>query len=368
MNKLPKSLYIHIPFCSQICSYCDFPKLLAATGFQTRYLDALEKELFLIPNNELNTIYIGGGTPTSLSDMQLEGLLNFVSSRFHAKKEYTIEANPESLTPSKIDLIKKYGINRVSLGVQSFKKESLRLLNRSHSKEDVINAVHLLQQSGIDNINLDFIFGLKEESTDDINENISIASELKVKHISYYSLQIEKGTKLFKTPEVCLDDDGLADDYSFIVEKLAEKGYRRYEVSNFSVPGFESVHNLTYWHNEPYYAAGLGATSYVDGTRIKRTLNISKYLQSCDAILETSHEDMADQEFNYLMLNLRLESGFSLKEFFSRYHHSFLTAYANEIKRLSKSLVIGQGRVCVAKDKFFVLDAILVDLLHFKKE
>jgi oxygen-independent coproporphyrinogen-3 oxidase len=368
MKKSVPALYIHIPFCNSICSYCDFPKLLSKTNYQDAYIQRLILELSKIDQKEFETIYIGGGTPSSLSLEQLELLLSFIESRFQVNKEYSFEANPESLSLEKIQLLKKHKVNRVSLGVQTFNEESLKLLNRKHTKKDVFECVSNLQSQGITNINLDFIFGLKIENQSDYLNNILTASKLGVKHISYYSLQIEEGTKLFKTPDVRKDPDDLADDYEYIVKALRENGYHQYEVSNFSLENFESKHNLTYWRNQEYYGIGLGATGLVDSHRIAQNRNILKFIENKDTVLSDVCEDLEETEFNYLMLNLRLVQGFALDEFKEIFKKDFLQAYKSELEDLKDDLIITDKRVSVVPQKLFILDAILVDLLHFKEQ
>jgi oxygen-independent coproporphyrinogen-3 oxidase len=366
MASSPQALYIHIPFCDSICSYCDFPKYLSSTNLQKRYLSALKEELRKINQKELKTCYIGGGTPSSLSPTLLEDLLSFVKNKFVISGEFTLEANPENLSEEKIKILASSGINRVSLGVQTFNKDILTYLNRKHSKEDVFSAVRNLHKQGIDNINLDFIYGIKGMKKEDVKEDILLASDLDVRHVSFYALQIEQGTPLFYQKDPGEEDDEMADQYEYLVQELYKKGFRRYEVSNFAQEGYQSAHNLTYWHNEEYYAAGLGATSLVDHIRIRRTRNIEKYLTQKDYFESVIKEDEEDREFNYLMLNLRLEEGFSLKDFSLQFHKDFLKDYAPEIEKNRDFLNITSERVALRKDKLFILDSILTDLLHFK--
>lgn len=366
-NQVP-ALYIHIPFCDSICSYCDFPKMLSCSSFQDKYIDKLIYQLENIEQHNFETIYIGGGTPSSLSVPQLDRLLSFIAHKFDYTAEFSFEANPENLNLEKIELLRRYGISRVSLGVQTFNKDSLHLLNRKHTKEDVVTCVKNLQQCGIENINLDFIFGLRIEKFSDYLNNIRLAFKLGVKHISYYALQIEKGTKLYAVPEIRKDSDELADDYDYIVNKLAEYNYQRYEISNFCQRGFESRHNLVYWNNREYYGIGLGATGYIDHYRLVQTRNIKKYIDDVDTFASRTHEDKNEDEFTFLMLNLRLEQGFSLSEFKKVFKKDFLQVYQKELVDLQNDFIIDDKSVRIRPDKFFILDAILVDLLHFEKE
>jgi oxygen-independent coproporphyrinogen-3 oxidase len=361
----PSALYIHIPFCRSICSYCDFPKLLGQEASEKAYLSALEKELLTIPAGKMRTIYFGGGTPSALAAPLLKEILSFVSQRFGPAEEFSLEANPETVDEEKVQILKETGVSRVSLGAQSFDPDILKILGRSNCLEaSVRQAVRLLQQAGITNLNIDFIYGLQAEKKDHIRQEIRQAASWGLKHLSAYALQIEKGTPLFYRPETVKDDDGLADDYDLVRQEAESAGFKRYEVSNFACPGFESRHNLTYWHGDPYYAAGLGAVSFVDGVRLTRTRNIRKYLAG-DFEEKEEKEDPADQEFDFLMLNLRLEKGFALTEFQQRFHKDFLVAYQERIKKIP-DLEISGGRVFLKPDSLYILDAVLLDLLDFK--
>jgi oxygen-independent coproporphyrinogen-3 oxidase len=369
MPNKPQALYIHIPFCDHICSYCDFPKYLSSRQKEESYLSALKKELNGIDETDLNTVYIGGGTPSALEPPLLTDLLSFINSKFKIHEEFTLEGNPESLSEEKAQILFNYGVNRVSLGVQSLSGEVLKDLGRlPESQKLAEEAIANLHRAGIFNLNVDFIYGMEKEKDADLQKDVNWALEQKVTHVSAYSIQIEKGTKLYSQPGLTKEEDGLADDYALLVESLEKAGFQRYEVSNFAKPGFESKHNLTYWHNEEYYAAGLGAVSYVKGLRATRTRNLNKYLAGQEIIDNCQQDDLADREFNYLMLNLRLTEGFSLADFQEKFHKDFMKSYQKELLMAQDRLKIENGRVKVKKDSLYVLDAILVDLLHFKEE
>lgn len=362
-----KSLYVHIPFCDHICSYCDFPKLLSSTNFEKSYLDALIREIESYHIDNLDTMFIGGGTPTALKDEDLETLLRYLHSKFNDLKEFSIEANPESLTESKLDLLSKYGVTRISIGVQTFNSYILQLLNRHHTEEDVIRAIESLKKYSFNSFNLDFIYGIPFQTFDMFKEDVEKAIALNPTHLSFYPLQIEEGTifgnKRIEEP----DSDLLADEYNYLLMRLKDAGYERYEVSNFAKKGYECLHNLTYWHNEDYYAAGLGATSKVDNVRAKRTLSINKYVEG-DYFSLKEVEDIADSEFDYLMLNLRLDEGFLREEFSNIYNQDFLVKYSDNINNVKEYLEIDEKRVRVKPEYIYILDSILVDLLHFKED
>ena len=358
------SLYIHIPFCDCICSYCDFPKILSSTKFQDKYLKTLIDEIdsFNIEDNSLKTIYIGGGTPSSLNIEQLDYLLSYLHRRFQNVEEFSFEANPESLTEDKIVILKKYGVNRVSLGVQSIDDSLLKLMNRRHNKFDVMQCITNLRKHGIDNFNLDFIYGINEREESFIDADIDFAINSKSTHLSFYSLQVEEGTLLYNKGFCSLDDDKMATLYEKINSRLEQAGYYRYEVSNFAKPGFESKHNLTYWHDEEYYAAGLGASSYVGNKRHTNTKSMTEYLKN-----NSKAEDITitegDEEFEFLMLNLRLVSGFSLQVFNERFKKDFLTSYKDNIEKVKDYVEVYDGFFRIKKEYIYTMDSILLELL-----
>lgn len=358
------SLYIHIPFCDHICAYCDFPKQLIQYSKTEEYLNALIDEIneLKIPDDQLRTIYIGGGTPTSLSLSQLEILLFYLKSHFKKLDEFTIEANPEGLNFEKLQLIKQSGINRISLGVQSSSNRILEKLGRHHFRKDVVNAVDMIKKIGIYNFNLDFIYGLENTSINDVKNDLEFALSLQPKHLSFYSLQIEPNTYFYINKTNTVSDDELADIYAYISKTLEENSFVHYEISNFALPGFESKHNLTYWHDQQYYAVGLGASSYVGNKRETNTLSMKKYLEK-KLDKKTEFISKKDEEFEFIMLNLRLKEGFSLSEYFDRFNIDFLQKYRDKIAKEKEYLIIKNGRVSVKPSYFYILDTIFLNLI-----
>ena len=364
MSDTPKALYVHIPFCDRICSYCDFAKVLCNTFSEEAYLDRLFKELdeWKIPFDSLDTIYIGGGTPSSLSKENLRRLLSTLHERFLHVKEFTMEANPESLSTEKIQICLENGVNRISLGAQSGDDKTLSLLRRSHSIEDLLCCCDNLHKAGLDNFNLDFIYGLPSMTMEDLKRDIDLSLSLKSKHLSYYALQIEEGTLLYNQKVHALDDDRMREMYDFILKELEKEGYFRYEVSNFARKGYESLHNLTYWHDEQYYAIGLSAASYIGSRRLVNTRSMNHYLAG-DYHRNIDIIDEKGEEFEFLMLNLRLASGFSIQHFNSRFHKDFLVFYKKEIKKVKDYIEIVDGYFRIRKEYLYTMDAILLDLL-----
>lgn len=360
------SLYVHIPFCENICSYCDFPKVYINTFSTKDYIDILIQELEENKiTNKLKTIYIGGGTPSVLPSSLLEKLLSKLSSYLDKENEFSIEVNPESVDINKINIFKKYGINRVSIGVESFCKSKKRILERNHSNKQVINVVKLLKQGGINNINLDFIYGTKNDGINIVNKDIKLIKKLNIPHVSYYSLQIEKNTKLYNLKEETCSDIKMEKLYFHINNKLKKLGFNHYEISNWAKDNFKSAHNLVYWDDKEYYAIGLGASSYIGNKRITNTKSMTNYLNKKfnrkEEIL-----DISDQEFEFIMLGLRKLEGISLNEYKSRFNKDFLSSYKNKIEKLKTYLNIGLEYISIKEEYVYIMNTILVELLNFK--
>ncbi len=362
------SLYIHIPFCKHICAYCDFPKVVSDCFPHDKYIDSLIEEIdsLHIKDNSLKTVYIGGGTPTALDVSSFRRLISYIYSRFQNLEEFTLEANPESIDEERCRIMKECHVNRVSLGVEVNDPQLLDVLGRKHTKEDVVRSLSLLREHGINNINLDFIYSLPSEDDSYIDKDIELIKELDPQHVSFYSLQIEEGT-LFYNRKVSTDDDRSADQYEEITEKLEKLGYTRYEVSNFAKEGFESKHNKVYWHDEGYYAAGLGASGYYpsyyenrDGRRYTNSRSLTRYIKR-EGIYE-ERITKKDEEFEYIMLNLRLREGFSLKDFKERFGYDFLVEYREKIDEVKEYLTIDE-RVRIKPEYTFVMDAVLLKIL-----
>jgi len=357
-----KSAYIHIPFCNNICSYCDFCKLLYNKDFVKKYLDALEKEIKMHYKGEiLDTIYIGGGTPSSLSIVELNELFSIIKV-FKLSKEYefTFEVNIEDITEEKLEILKENKVNRLSIGIESFNDKYLKYLGRNYTSDIISERVELAKKY-FDNINVDLMYALKNESLNDLEEDIDKILKLDIKHISCYSLIIEKNTKLYIDNTKYISDDLDSDMYDLIDKKLENK-YHRYEVSNYSITSYESRHNLTYWKNNEYYGFGLGAAGYIDNIRYTNTRNLSKYISGSYERQEEvlTKEDKIKYEF---ILGLRLTSGINKDNFNKKYGINI-----NEIEiikeLIDKGLLIDDKiNIYVPKKYFYVLNDILVNFV-----
>ena len=332
MNKA-KALYIHIPFCEKICDYCDFTKLQYFRHFAVNYLEALQKEIENYHIGQLETIYVGGGTPTALEDDLFETLLEIIKPYAEGVKEYTFEANPESLSEKKIVLLSQYGVNRVSIGVQSTNDEILKYINRNHTFKEVVDAVNNLKKHGINSINVDLILGLPHTNKKYLLEDLMNIDSLNVSHLSCYALTIHPHTVLFNKGFNEESDDKMREYYDIVQNYLFNTDFIHYEVSNWAKPGKESLHNLTYWRNEPYYGVGLGASGYLDNVRYKNTINLTKYLKG-EYIEETEIVTQNDKFTYQIMLNMRTLEGLNYKKLKEEFDYDILKEKGEEIKAL----------------------------------
>ena len=358
-----KALYVHIPFCSSFCPYCDFPKAYYDPSRVRPYFLSLYQEIKAKAKGLYDTIYLGGGTPTVVEPSVLEELLSFLKPYLAKGGEFSTEANPETLTEEKIAVLARHGINRVSLGVQSFHDKYLKLLARHHDEAKVVEAVGLLRKHGITNINLDFMFGLPEESVEEALEDIQKAVSLGPTHISAYSLILEENTPFSRRGVAEASQDEQADQYEAILAYLEKQGYARYEVSNFAKEGYRCRHNLHYWHDDDYDAVGLGAAGHQDNIRYKNTIDFNKY---CAGSYEEEREELSrDEEIEcFLLANLRLLDGFPLSSYKERFGRDFLEEKSEAIANLKQRglLQIEDGIVKPTPDGIMLLDQILITL------
>ena len=368
MNK-PSSLYIHIPFCEAICDYCDFPKLQYFRNFAIKYLEKLKEEInsYHIDNN-LKTIYIGGGTPTALEDDLFEELLSFIFPYSKGVEEYTVEANPESLSLTKLKLMKKYGVNRLSIGVESTDDKILKLINRHHTYQDVINAVNNAKSVGFNNINVDLILGLPHVHKDGLKKDLTNLLSLPITHLSCYSLSIHPNTVFYLKGIKESSGDKEREYYDLVEEMTKTNGFIHYEVSNYAKKGYESKHNYVYWKDERYYGVGLGASGYIDDIRYTNTRNLNKYL-SMDYKEEKEEVSIKDDKEYFLMLNLRTIRGIILKEYQDRFNEDFYQKNKDLIDEyIDRGLLIydeNEGRIYPTYQGMMILDTML---LEFFKE
>ena len=345
------SIYIHIPFCNSICTYCDFCKIFYNKKYINDYLNNLEQEIKVRYKSEIvNTIFIGGGTPSSLDDEELIRLMNIIEIfKLNDNYEFTVECNIESITENKLKIMKKYGVNRISIGVESFDNSIIKLLGRNHTKKDVYNKMGIVKRY-FSNINIDLIYA----AYDDINilkSDIDCFLKLDIPHISTYSLIIEDNTMLKINGMKNIDEDIDYEMYKYIEDALEKNDYIHYEISNYAKNGFQSKHNLVYWNNEEYYGFGLSSTSYINNERITNTKNLRKYLNG--EYLDTSvYEDKDIRMENEIMLGLRKLDGIDLDRFKEKFNVSLEDIY--NIDNLVRNGYLIRDNNCIKIDKKYM--------------
>lgn len=377
MDKI-EALYIHIPFCDHICIYCDFYKMIAKEEDQNKYIDYLIKELFLRQNyyKDLKTIYIGGGTPSTLSRYNLNRLLSSINEVININNiiEFTIEANPNDVSREFVKTIQKYHVNRISLGVQSLDDDKLKFLKRNHNKEIVLNALNILNELKFDNISCDLIYGVNNDSSELIINDIDYLVKNNVKHISCYSLIIEDKTilnKMIKEQKYNkMSDDLDYTIYSDINKHLKSIGFNQYEISNYAIPGYESKHNLTYWNDNYYIGIGANSSYYFDHTRFTNFNNLNKYYKTIDDYngnlntLETIKLNKDDEMYEFVMLGLRKTKGISKNEFINRFAINIKDKYPNINKLINDNTLIEDNEfIRISDDKLYVMNLVLDKIL-----
>lgn len=347
----PESVYVHIPFCAKKCHYCDFATYTLKSQPVDDYLDALEREMAFTaaaaPAREVKTIFIGGGTPTILTVKQLEHLLAALERYFpnrSAELEFTVEANPGTLDRDKLIAMRDGGVNRLSIGAQSFDDDLLKAIGRDHDSEAIYCCVNLAQATGFDNISLDLMFGLPGQTVSMMEDTLNAAFTLDVQHFSAYALIVEENTLFHALQrrgqlQLPTDDEEFA-MYQLVRERMERQGYGQYEISNFSYKGYESRHNRTYWLNEPYYGFGVGAHGYVQGVRYANVRGVNSYIQILkeDRIPRAEQHKVSDTEAmeNTMILGLRLLEGVSFGRFQERFGVDILDVYGAQIAELEQ--------------------------------
>lgn len=327
-----KHLYIHVPFCNTICSYCDFCHRVYDEDLSNKWLDVVSKEIKDKCKDNYETIYIGGGTPTSLSNNQLDKLLSCIDQYAKEVVEYTVEVNPESLDINKMNIFKKHGINRISMGVQTSNPDLLKLINRKHSFEEVKDKIKLLKDNGLNNISIDLMYSLPTQTIDILNKTIDDFISLDIPHVSLYSLTVEENSIFGKKRYKSLDEDLEADMYELIVDRLNKAGYIHYEVSNFSKPGYESKHNMSYWNYEDFLGISMSASSKVGDRRWTNTTNFNSYFENYNSKDEDLDLSIEDLKFENIMMSLRTNNGLNIEGFNRKYNCNFLEEYKDILK------------------------------------
>ncbi|WP_247946350.1 radical SAM family heme chaperone HemW [Streptococcus oralis] len=369
MQKKPTSAYVHIPFCTQICYYCDFSKVFIKNQPVDSYLEHLLEEFRSYDIQKLRTLYIGGGTPTALSASQLEVLLDGLTKNLDLSvlEELTIEANPGDLDADKIAVLKQSPVNRVSLGVQTFDDKMLKKIGRSHLEKDIYENIDRLKLAGFDNISIDLIYALPGQTMAQVKDNVAKAISLDIPHMSLYSLILENHTVFMnrmRRGKLPLPKEELeAEMFEYIIAELERAGFEHYEISNFSKSGFESRHNLMYWDNAEYYGIGAGASGYVNGVRYKNHGPIRHYLNAVEAgnaRITEEHLSQREQMEEEMFLGLRKKSGVSMARFEEKFGRSFDGLYGEIIRDLVQQglMQIDGDRVRMTKRGLFLGDTV----------
>lgn len=357
-----KSIYIHIPFCRKICTYCDFCKAFYNKEYVNKYLDSLEQEIKNTYKNEcVETIYIGGGTPSCLDIDELNklfGILNIINK--DNLKEFTIECNIEDIDEEKLKLFKDNHINRISIGLQTTNKEILKTMNRSINI-DVLEKINLVKKY-FDNINIDLMYGFTNQDITDIDKDIDLIIDLGITHISTYSLILEENTKLYINKYKRINDDKDYEIYKYICKKLEENDYIHYEISNFCKKGYESNHNLCYWNNENYYGFGLGSSGYIDNIRYTNTKSINKYLNN-EYVLDKEYVDLKSNMEYEMILGLRKLDGVNKDMFYNKFSKNIEDIF-DIIDMKNKNLLEEKnGYIRIPKDKLYIENSILINFV-----
>jgi len=319
-------IYIHIPFCSQRCSYCNFFSVVSI-NLLNEVIDAIIKEFSIrkdyLKNEPVQTIYFGGGTPSLLTIQQIEKLLNTIYKNFPVEKnaEITFEANPDDLTEKYLSDLKKTGINRLSIGIQSFDDNKLKILNRRHNAFQAVEAVRVAQRSGFNNISIDLIYGLPFQSLIEWENDLDKAFSLPIQHLSAYALTFEEKTLLLKQKEKKLiepaDEELMIKMYELLLNKSNQNGFDAYEISNFSLPEFYSRHNSSYWTQNPYLGIGPSAHSFNGFSRQWNVASIHKYIEGImknNSFFEQEILSLQDRYNEYVLLGLRTKNGINIVE------------------------------------------------------
>ncbi|MGM0301592.1 hypothetical protein IGI66_001189 [Enterococcus sp. AZ048] len=347
------SAYIHIPFCEHICYYCDFNKVFLEGQPVDEYIEALLKEARLSlsehPIEKMETLYIGGGTPTSLNAAQLDRLFGGLREILpYENGEFTVEANPGDLSAEKLDVMRNFGVNRISMGVQTFDDRLLKKIGRKHNAQDVYDTIQLLEKKDFRNVTIDLIYALPGQSLESFRDTVERALALDLPHYALYSLILENQTMFMnwvRRGKMHLPEQEVeAQMYAETIEAMEKAGRMQYEISNFAKPGFESKHNLVYWNNQNYFGIGAGASGYLENRRYKNRGPIQHYLKSLNddrlPILEEEHLSEREQIEEEMFLGLRKILGVEKAVFKARFKQSITDVYGDVLEKLKQQKLI----------------------------
>ena len=359
---MTKSVYIHIPFCKNICSYCDFCKFIYNEKWVGAYLTGLNNEIKdRYMDDPIKTIYIGGGTPSALSIDELKRLFKIISVfNTNDLEEFTFECNLSDINEGLLEILKNNKVNRLSIGIQSFNKKNLEFMERNADFKDALKKVDLCHQYGFNNINLDLMYAIPGETLKDLKKDLNLFLKLNPTHISTYSLILEDHTKLSSKNVSYIEEELDYEMFKLISKKL--NGANHYEISNFSIPGYESKHNLVYWNNEEYYGFGLGASGYIDDIRYQNTKNLKEYLLG-NYVLEKEILGLKEKMDYEIMLGLRKLKGINILEFKNKYSKDIEEVYNLKPLLKSKDLIKKKGYIFINPQKIYIMNEILIKII-----
>lgn len=365
------SLYVHIPFCLRKCLFCSFVISVGKEHRINDYLDALEMELSFHDGQKVSTVYVGGGTPTQMNAQQLKRL--FVMMRKYCSwkdnAEFTVEANPEGLTEEKLSVLKEYGVNRLSIGVQSLNDRFLKYLGRAHNREDVFNSLDKVRQFNFDNVNLDLMFAYPDQTFSDLRRDVDEIAFLGAQHLSLYELTIDKNSQFYAKGVELDDAQKRADMYQFICERLQRYGFAQYEVSNFSQEGYQSQHNRHYWMGDEYIGVGVGAHGYLDGERYWNVERLADYCQRAvkGVPFYKGREQLTNKQklSELLLFGLRMNEGVSIRRIEMKAGCSLSKHQQKQLSFLSKEgfLENSEKNIAATSKGRLVLDDLAVKLI-----
>ena len=339
-------VYIHIPFCKRKCYYCDFVSYPEKYELQEKYIDKVIQEIEenkeILQDNNVTTVYIGGGTPSSIKPELIKRILNKVYNytEINNIKEITIEVNPGTATKNNLQLYKNCGINRISIGLQSTNNDILNKIGRIHNFNQFLDTYKWTREAGFKNINVDLMIGIPNQTLDDVKTSLEKVVSLKPEHISVYSLIVEDETpmkKLIESGKLKLpDEEDERNQYKYTKNFLELNGYKHYEISNFAKPGFESKHNLNCWEQKQYIGLGVAAHSYINGVRYSNTISLEEYLKKDSKDIKEIHETQTidDMKKEYMLLGLRKIDGVQISKFEEKFGENPIYLFKNELKKL----------------------------------
>lgn len=366
-----RGLYVHLPFCLKKCSYCDFVSYENCYSFESAYIKALLNEFSAYLGEKIDTVYLGGGTPTSLKTENLVAILDGIHKSFCVAKdaEITIECNPKTADKDKFSALLSCGVNRLSVGVQSFDDAVLKTIGRVHTADDAKKCIEDAKEAGFCNISADLMFGIPGQSVASVKESVAQMVRLPVRHISCYGLILEEGTHLSDCVEkgelVLPDEDTELLMYRTITAELKKAGFDQYEISNYAKSGYESRHNLKYWDAAEYIGCGAGAHSYFQGVRFCKNADLGAYIENPRLRCEEEIISLDEQMKEFMILGLRRSCGVSRKEFFGRFSKELDACFGDVVARfVSLGLLESDGDIVrFTEDGMYVSNTVLCELM-----